>query len=222
MLTEVTKRYVGPPAVDALRRVSLEVQQGRHTVITGPSGSGKSTLVNIIGTLDTASSGQVVVAGHDLSGASEVERAQFRRHQLGFVFQSSHLLAGRSVVENVEFALLMRDGARRPAHRDQAREALAAVGLDSRWMADTRHLSGGESQRVAIARALVTQPSLIIMDEPTGNLDSRAAQAVLALVRELVLRSITVITVTHDPLVTQTGDAVIRMRDGGVESVDHA
>ena len=214
----VTKLYPGPPPVTALANIDLRVDRNRHTVITGPSGSGKSTLVNIIGALDVATSGQVRIDGHDLTQADERERAWFRREKLGFVFQSSHLLSGRSVVENVELALVLRDGRPRAEHRSLALGALAAVGLESRWNADTQHLSGGEGQRVAIARALVKQPSLIVMDEPTGNLDSSSALRVLDLVRDVLSLGITVVTVTHDPLVRDAGDAVIMVRDGQLES----
>lgn len=217
VLQDVTKSYPGPPPVTAVAGVSLEVHRHRHTVITGPSGSGKSTLVNIIGALDNVTSGQFSIDNHDLTHANELERAWFRRVQIGFVFQSSLLLADRSVVENVELALVLRDGRRKSDHRDRARDALAAVGLDSRWSADPTHLSGGERQRVAIARALVKHPSLIIMDEPTGNLDSRSADRVLQLVRDVVELGITVITVTHDPVVRAAGDAVVMMRDGRLE-----
>lgn len=218
LLEDVTKRYSGPPPVTALSEIRLRVDRHRHTVITGPSGSGKSTLVNIIGALDVVTSGRVSIDNNDLTEADERERAWFRRTKLGFVFQSSHLLPDRSVVENVELALVFRDGRAKPGHRSKAREALAAVGLDSRWSADTRHLSGGEGQRVAIARALVKQPSLIIMDEPTGNLDSHSAERMLALVRDVMSFGITVITATHDPIVRAAGDTVITMRDGRVES----
>jgi len=218
-LDNVTKWYPGPPAVTAVDSVSLDIAHGRHTVITGPSGSGKSTLANLIGALDVVSSGTLRIYGHDLTEAEERERAWFRRTSLGFVFQSSHLLPDRSVVENVELALLTRDGRGRRGHRSAARDALAAVGLDTRWQADPRHLSGGERQRVAIARALVTQPSMLIMDEPTGNLDSRSADRILALVRGVVSRGITVITVTHDPIVRSAGDVVIAMRDGHLQVV---
>lgn len=217
LLEGVSKHYPGPPAVTALDSVDLAVGSHRHTVITGPSGSGKSTLVNIIGALDTATRGRVSIDGHDLSDADEGERAWFRRARLGFVFQSSHLLPDRSVVENVELALVSRDGRRRPGHRAVAREALKAVGLEGRWQADPRHLSGGERQRVAIARALAPEPSLIIMDEPTGNLDSHSSERLLGLVREVVSRGITVITVTHDPIVRAAGDAVVGMRDGRID-----
>lgn len=217
LLQYVTKRYTGPPPVVALNSVSLEVASHRHTVITGPSGCGKSTLVNIIGALDTVSSGRLTIAGHDLTDASERERAWFRRTSLGHVFQSAHLLSDRSVVENVELSLLSRDGRRKPEHRALALDALAAVGLAARWSADPRHLSGGERQRTAIARALVKEPSLIIMDEPTGNLDTASSQRILELVGEVVAQGNTVVTVTHDPMVRDAGDAVITMRDGRVE-----
>jgi putative ABC transport system ATP-binding protein len=217
-LNRVTKHYPGPPPLTALSSVTLAIDSGKHTVIMGPSGSGKSTLANIIGAIDSATSGEVLVHGYDLSAAGERERAWFRRTSIGFVFQSSHLLPERSVVENVELALLIRDGRRRRGHRALAREALSSVGLDSRWQADPRHLSGGERQRAAIARALVTEPALIVMDEPTGNLDSSSTDRVLDVVRRVVEREITVITVTHDPTVKASGDAVISMRDGRLTS----
>ena len=212
--TEVTKRYPGPPHVLALDRATLRVEAGCHTVISGPSGCGKSTVLNLMGALDEPSSGSVRVLGTEMSGAGETERAAFRRASLGFVFQSAHLLAERSVVENVELALMTRDGRRSPRHRLLARDALAAVGLEGRWMADPRELSGGERQRVAIARAMVKQPALLVMDEPTGSLDSASALGVLALVEDIVARGTTVVTVTHDPVVKDAGDRVILMRDG--------
>lgn len=212
----VTKHYLGPPAVHALSAVTLEIQSGQHTGLMGPSGSGKSTLLNLIGALDTPTEGSVLVSETELSQASERERAAFRRNELGFVFQASHLLPDRSVVENVELALICRDGRRRVGHRSLARDTLRQVGLDHRWDAMPRHLSGGEQQRTAIARALVAGPSLLLMDEPTGSLDSESAAKVLDLVTKAVRDGLTAITATHDPEVAARCDALFQLRDGMV------
>lgn len=210
----VAKRYIGPPSVEALSGVNLEIQSGLHVGLMGPSGSGKSTLLNLIGALDTPTEGSVVVSGSDLSLASKRERAAFRRRELGFVFQASHLLPDRAVVENVELGLICRDGRRRDGHRSLARDVLRQVGLDHRWDAMPRHLSGGEQQRTAIARALVTRPSLLLMDEPTGSLDSESSAKVLDAVSQAVCDGLTVITATHDPEVASRCDVLFQMRDG--------
>lgn len=210
----VAKHYIGPPAVQALSDVTLEIQSGLHVGLMGPSGSGKSTLLNLIGALDTPSAGSVLVSGTELSLAGARERAAFRRKELGFVFQASHLLPDRSVVENVELALICRDGRRRADHRSLALDVLRQVGLDGRWNATPRHLSGGEQQRTAIARALVTQPSLLLMDEPTGSLDSESSSKVLDAVSGAVRRGLTAITATHDPEVATRCGVLFQLRDG--------
>lgn len=213
-ISGVTKHYIGPPAVEALSEVTLDIHAGLHVGVMGPSGSGKSTLLNLIGALDTPTEGSVIVSGAELSLASKRERAAFRRKELGFVFQASHLLPDRAVVENVELALIYRDGRRRGGHRSLARDVLRQVGLDHRWNAMPRHLSGGEQQRTAIARALVTRPSLLLMDEPTGSLDSESSAKVLDAVSRVVCDGLTAITATHDPEVTARCDVLFQMRDG--------
>lgn len=215
-ISGVTRRYLGPPAVDALSDVTLEFQPGHHAGLMGPSGSGKSTLLNLIGALATPTNGRVVVSGTDLSQANERCRAAFRRNELGFVFQASHLLPDRSVVENVELALICRDGQRRTGHRALARDMLQQVGLGHRWNAMPRHLSGGEQQRTAIARALVTEPKVLLMDEPTGSLDSESASRVLDEVTAAVSQGLTAITATHDPEVAARCDVLYQLRDGKV------
>lgn len=217
-LIDVWKSYVGPPAVSVLLGVDLRVETGGHTVLMGPSGSGKSTLLNLIGALDSPTKGTIRLAGQDLSTADAYQRARFRRSQLGFVFQSFHLLPDRTVIENVELAMQTRDRGRQQEHRSKARSLLDAVGLDSRWSAMPNHLSGGEQQRVVIARALSTDPSLLIMDEPTGNLDSESARLVLDIVDTAIGNGIAVVTATHDPQVAQRADSIVHVRDGSLLS----
>jgi putative ABC transport system ATP-binding protein len=213
-MKDVWKSYDGPPAVSVLRGVNLRIDSGGHTVLMGPSGSGKSTLLNLVGALDSPTSGTILVAGVDLSIADTFERARFRRSRLGFVFQTFHLLPDRTVVENVELAMQIKDGSRRAAHRAKARSTLASVGLDSRWAAMPIHLSGGEQQRVVIARALCIDPTILIMDEPTGNLDTSSARRVLDIVDTIVGSGITVITATHDPQVAERAGRTVHVRDG--------
>lgn len=215
-LTGVGKTYPGPPSVTALTDLDLAIAKGSHTALIGPSGSGKSTLLNLIGALDVPTSGSVTVAGEDISAANPLQRAAFRRDQLGFVFQAYHLLPDRSVVENVELALTCRDGRRQKGHRQRALQVLHDMGLGERWDAMPRHLSGGEQQRVALARALSTRPSILLMDEPTGNLDSASAQLVLDSVAGLVVDGLTVITVTHNMNVAAEAQAVVELRDGQI------
>ena len=216
-LVGVSKRYPGPPAHTALASVDVRIQAGIHTALTGPSGSGKSTLLNLIGGLDVATAGSVEVAGVDLSSATRLQRAAFRRSKLAFVFQQFHLLPGRSVVENVELALLCHDGRRRRWHRERAHEVLTQVDLQDRWHAVPEQLSGGEQQRVAIARALSCGPEILIMDEPTGNLDAGSASRVLTIVDNVVEEGLTVLTATHDPEVSEHSTVNLKLRNGGLQ-----
>jgi putative ABC transport system ATP-binding protein len=199
--------------IRALRGVSLEIPSGALTAIIGPSGSGKSTLLNIIAALDRPSAGQVLVDGCDLAGMTEAQRTLFRRRRVGFVFQSFNLLPALTALENVA---LVPDLAGVPAREGRARAAslLEQVGLSHRQHHRPDALSGGEMQRVAIARALIMDPPLVVADEPTGNLDTRAGEAVLALLRESVSGERTVVLVTHDPRIASRADRVITLEDG--------
>ncbi|MFV2018954.1 ABC transporter ATP-binding protein [Micromonospora sp. LOL_023] len=212
-LAGVSKRYPGPPAVDALRDVTLSVHPGEMVAISGPSGSGKSTLLNILGLLDTPTSGTHLLAGRPTNGLRERELTRLRASSIGFVFQSFHLVPYLDSVRNVALPLI-HQGRPRRARRDLAVAALASVGLGHRLYARPTTMSGGEQQRVAIARAIVHEPALLLCDEPTGNLDSTNTDTVLRLLRGLVVADRAVVVVTHDARVEQSADRVIRVVDG--------
>jgi putative ABC transport system ATP-binding protein len=219
-LIDVVKEYAGEPPVRALDSVSLDVQHGELTAIVGPSGSGKSTLLHIIGTLDRPSSGIVRVAGVDTSQMSDRQLSGVRSHLIGFVFQSFFLLEGMTAVDNVANGLLYR-GKSLPDRRDAAAEALRRVGLGQRLTHTPSQMSGGERQRVAIARAIVNRPSIVLADEPTGNLDSRSGGAVMDLLRELHAEGRTILIITHDRELAASLPRRVSMRDGSIESVEH-
>ncbi|RLE00735.1 MAG: macrolide ABC transporter ATP-binding protein [Candidatus Aminicenantes bacterium] len=214
-LENIVKTYkVGLSEVQALRGVSLQVHRGDYLAIMGPSGSGKSTLMNIIGCLDKATSGRYYLEGTDISTFSRNRLAEIRNKKIGFVFQNFNLLPRTTALENAELPLLYSDVPPKEARR-RALEALAMVGLKGREGHYTNQLSGGEMQRVAIARALVNHPSLILADEPTGNLDTKTGQEIMAIFKALNReQGITVILVTHDPEIAQTAPRRIYLRDG--------
>ncbi|MGH7625680.1 MAG: ABC transporter ATP-binding protein [Gemmatimonadaceae bacterium] len=207
--------------VFALHGVDLTVNQGELIAIMGSSGSGKSTLMNILGCLDTPTSGSYRLDGIRVDGMSRNELADLRNEKLGFVFQGFNLLARTSAVENVELPLLYDRRNRWTNTRELAVDALNRVGLGLRLDHEPSELSGGQQQRVAIARALVTQPTLLLADEPTGNLDSRTSVEVIALFQELNAQGITVILVTHEPDIAQYAHRIVEIRDGRVVR-DHA
>jgi putative ABC transport system ATP-binding protein len=220
-MREVVKRYGrGDAAVVALRGVDLDVDEGEFVAVLGRSGSGKSTLLNVLAGLDRADEGEVLVAGDELAEMSPVELARYRSTRIGIVFQSFHLLPGRTAVENVEMPLLL-DGVPRERRRELASRALDEVGLSPRADHAPSELSGGEQQRVAIARALVRRPPLLLCDEPTGNLDSTTAVEVMELLARLVReRGATVVMITHEAdLAERYAARRVRMRDGRIESV---
>jgi putative ABC transport system ATP-binding protein len=214
-LRGITKTYgSGSAAFQALRGVDLDIERGEFVAVMGPSGSGKSTVMNLIGCLDTPSSGSYRYQGVAVETLSRDQRALLRRHHLGFVFQGFHLLARTSAQENVELPLLYRGESAR-ARRAAARQALDQVGLGG-WEHHTpAELSGGQQQRVAIARAIVTQPTLLLADEPTGNLDSERSREIMVLLSELQRsHGITVLMVTHEADMAAYAGRVVRFKDG--------
>jgi len=217
-LENVTKVYkMGDVEVHALRGVSITVPRGDFVAIMGASGSGKSTLMNILGCLDRPSSGRYLLAGRDVSGLTRNELAEIRNQLLGFVFQSFNLLSRTSAIENVELPLIYADIPTRERRR-RAREALERVGLGDRIHHHPNQLSGGQQQRVAIARALVSQPKVIMADEPTGNLDSRTSIEILALFQELGRSGITIVLVTHEADIAAHAARVLVMKDGRLQT----
>jgi putative ABC transport system ATP-binding protein len=218
-LLGVTKTYgQGASAFQALSGIDLRVEEGEFVAVMGPSGSGKSTVMNLLGCLDTPSSGIYKFQGVQVERLSRDQRALLRRHFLGFVFQGFNLLARTTALENVELPLLYRNR-HASERREAAWQALASVGLAG-WETHTpAELSGGQQQRVAIARALVTQPLVLLADEPTGNLDSQRGREIMELLRSLNRdRGITVLIVTHDPNIAAYANRIVRFVDGQIES----
>jgi putative ABC transport system ATP-binding protein len=208
-------------SVEALRGVSLRIDEGEYVAVVGPSGSGKSTLMHLLGCLDRPTSGELRIGGRDVSTMGDAELAGLRNSTIGFVFQSFQLLGRTSALDNVALPLVYR-GVRRPERRERAAAALESVGLGHRLGHRPGQLSGGEQQRVAIARALVGEPSLLLADEPTGNLDTGSGAEVMALLEQLntadASRPVAVVVVTHDREVAAMTRRRIGVRDGLVES----
>jgi len=215
-LASVAYTYRGPPPVHALKPLDLVINRGEHVAVTGPSGSGKSTLLNLVGLLDRPTEGTIEIDGMDVGAARERDRAAVRAHRIGFVFQSFHLLPHRTAVENVMLAQVYADQPRRNRHR-AAMSALAQVGLAQRANALPTALSGGERQRVAIARALVNRPSLLLCDEPTGNLDTTTTQELTELLESLHRAGATLLVITHNPAVAARAQRRVTIRDGQLE-----
>lgn len=217
-LRSVTRSFPGPPEVIALRDVDLEVAAGDYLSIVGPSGSGKSTMLNILGLLDRPSVGECRIAGVDAALLGDDERAALRGRAIGFVFQAFHLLAQRSVLDNVLLAMLY-NGVPRSERVGRARSALDRVGLGHRVDALPSTLSGGERQRVAIARAIVSEPRLLLADEPTGNLDEQTSREVMDLFEQLRSDGLTLVVITHDRAVADRAERTIRISGGRLTEV---
>jgi putative ABC transport system ATP-binding protein len=218
-LAGVRKVYrSGALEVEALRGISLTIAQGEYVAVMGPSGSGKSTLMHILGCLDTPTSGMYWLAGEDVGVMDEIELAEIRNRRVGFVFQQFNLLPSLTALRNVEMPLAYA-GLSRDRRRRRATEALERVGLGDRLVHRPGELSGGQQQRVAVARALVTDPALLLADEPTGNLDSSASEEVLALIAELHRQGRTVVLITHEADIARSAQRVVRIRDGALSEV---
>jgi putative ABC transport system ATP-binding protein len=221
-IRDLTRVYqVGGSEVRALDGVSFDVEPGEFLAVMGPSGSGKSTFMNILGCLDRPSAGRYVLEGVDVSSLGRDQRAEIRNDKIGFVFQSFNLLARTSALENVELPLLYSKKALKltDAERDaKARACLARVGLAERWGHTSAQLSGGQQQRVAIARSLVNDPAILLADEPTGNLDSRTSEEVIAIFQGLNDEGKTVVLITHEPDIAQFAQRIVTFRDGKVIS----
>ena len=223
-LEHVSRVYqVGESVVRALDDVSLAIARGEFVAIMGPSGSGKSTMLNVLGCLDTPTSGSYVLDGEPVEKLSEDRLAEVRQKRIGFIFQSYHLVGRMTAARNVELPLIFAEVEPR-VRRDKVRVALEAVGLAHRIHHRPDQLSGGERQRVAIARAMVMEPSILLADEPTGNLDTRSGEEIVALLERLNQAGLTVVLVSHDPRVAAHAQRVLHMRDGEIEeeSSNHA
>jgi len=213
----VKNYYLGAEIVEALRSISLDIHKNEYITIMGPSGSGKSTLMNIIGCLDTLTSGTYILNGQDASKLVDNQLAEIRNREIGFVFQTFNLLPRYSALENVMLPLVYA-GMPKLERVERAKTALESVGLADRMEHRPNELSGGQRQRVSIARAMVNNPAIILADEPTGNLDSKTSVDIMALFREIHNRGNTIILVTHEENIARHANRIIRLLDGHVES----
>lgn len=219
-LQHIRKTYqMGQIQIHALRDVSLEIFPNQYVAIMGPSGSGKSTLMNILGCLDTPSGGSYFLNGTDVSNMSDADLAYTRNKEIGFVFQTFHLLSRSTALENVALPLVYA-GMSKSVRLNRAREVLTNVGLGDRVDHKPNELSGGQRQRVAVARALVNSPSIILADEPTGNLDTKTSYEIMALFEELHAAGNTIILVTHEEDIAQYAQTIVRLRDGDIEVIE--
>ncbi|MCL5047940.1 MAG: ABC transporter ATP-binding protein [Firmicutes bacterium] len=212
-MVDVSYIYKGPPPLQALYEVSLNIRNGEHVAIIGPSGSGKSTFLNLVGLLDRPTSGEIYIDNIDTKNLKERERSALRARKIGFVFQAFHLLSYKSALENVMLAQLYIKASRAKREKD-AMEALQKVGLSKRAHALPSELSGGERQRVAMARAIVNKPSLILCDEPTGNLDSVTADMILDILDDLSKSGLTLLVITHSSQVAARAERSLSFSDG--------
>jgi putative ABC transport system ATP-binding protein len=215
---DISKVYhMGSETIHALKSVSIKIERGEYVAFMGPSGSGKSTLMNIIGCLDTPSGGQYILNGQDVSNMTDNQLAEVRNKEIGFVFQTFNLLPRQSSLENVALPLIYA-GYRKSAREEKAQKALESVGLGNRGKHKPNELSGGQRQRVAIARALINDPSIILADEPTGNLDTKTSYEIMELFENLHAKGNTIIMVTHEEDIAKYAHRIVRLRDGLVES----
>ena len=208
---------LGQEIVHVLKGIDLDIERGEYVALMGPSGSGKSTLMNLLGCLDTPTAGSYELNGHDVSSMSDDELAEIRNKEIGFVFQTFNLLPRTTALDNVALPMIYA-GASKKARTQRAEEVLGDVGLADRMDHKPNQLSGGQRQRVAVGRALVNKPSIILADEPTGNLDSKTSEEIMKLINEIHANGNTVILVTHEEEIAEHAHRVIRLRDGMVES----
>ncbi len=217
-IRDIKRHYkVGTQVVKAIRNISIDIFKGEYVAIMGASGSGKSTLMNIIGCLDTPTSGQYILNGKDVSRLSDDRLAEIRNSDIGFIFQVFNLLPRNTALENVMLPLVY-SGVRKTERKVRAEETLTDVGLDDRMDHRPNELSGGQRQRVAIARALVNNPALLLADEPTGNLDSKISEEIMQLFAEIHKKGNTLLMVTHEENIAKHAHRIIRLKDGEVES----
>ncbi len=220
-LKNITKIYgKADAATKVLKGISLEIKEGEFVSIMGASGSGKSTLLNIIGTLDTPTSGDYLFSNTNINTLSKDQKALFRRYMVGFIFQQFNLLKKTTALENVEMPLIYL-GVSAKERRKRAYDALCKVGLKNRLNHTPQELSGGQQQRVAIARAIVTNPKVLIADEPTGNLDSKRSYEIMEIIKKLNKQGITIIMVTHEKDIASYASRIIHLRDGQIEKEEN-
>ena len=215
---DIAKRYVmGSEVIEALKSITITIQKGEYVAFMGPSGSGKSTMMNIIGCLDSPTSGQYILNNQDVSGMDENELAEVRNKEIGFVFQTFNLLPRQTSLENVALPLIYA-GYNKADRTEKAMMALKNVGLENRAGHRPNELSGGQRQRVAVARALVNDPSILLADEPTGNLDSKTSYEIMDLFDQIHSKGNTVIMVTHEEDIAEYAHRIVRLRDGLIET----
>ena len=217
-LKHLGKKYkIGTEEINALRNIDLKIEKGEYVALMGPSGSGKSTLMNIVGCLDSPSEGKYFLNGKEVSKMTEDELAGIRNNEIGFIFQTFNLVPRSSALDNVALPLVYA-GIKKDERLKRAKQTLVEVGLGDRISHKPNELSGGQRQRVAVARALVNNPSIILADEPTGNLDSKTSEEIMSLFREIHKLGNTIIVVTHEEEIAQHANRIVRIKDGMIES----